>query len=151
MFNNRFTNILDIYSRRCVRRSKQLDAIRGRIFFSQSTISSSKRCGKGDNVNNDLALLVFRCFCERETRNRSVTKVDRDVCLQGQSIIGIESSLVVQLPFDRKSDDLLTNFKTAFNLFELQNVGTVWNCCIDWIQIIMLMGCKRNVKSWYYI
>lgn len=47
-------------------------------FFSQSTISSSKRCGKGDNVNNDLALLVFRCFCERETRNRSVTKVDRD-------------------------------------------------------------------------
>lgn len=29
-------------------------------------------------LTTDLALLVFRCFCERETRNRSVTKVDRD-------------------------------------------------------------------------
>lgn len=39
------------------------------------------------------------------------------ICLEGQSIIGIESSLVVQLPFDqrRKSGDLLTNFKTGSN------------------------------------
>lgn len=88
-----------VYSYEHLRRDQSaFDAIRGRIPF-RNRLFHGARCCEGDNVNNGSRVAcVSVLLWTGETRNRSVTegRPRRSTSvLEGQSIIGIESSLVV--------------------------------------------------------
>lgn len=81
MFNNRFTDILFVYSYDTwdVFVDQSISMRFEDVFlFATNYFVEQSDAVREIMLTTDLALLVFRCFCERETRNRSVTKVDRD-------------------------------------------------------------------------